>query len=363
MPFISLWQPVINAAVAGSATALGGALVLLLPKTPSDRVISYTLSFAAGVMATVSIADLWFPTARQSTAHFIFATLALIAGAAATSLLSRLPIPEADDVVAAIWGHNGGGGGTQTDADDTDENEMLDSSSSSSSSLQVVIGGVSSAVSPRLLPLTASLPPLSRSSGAPSPNGDSGSGGSGGGNGETNVVLEKDLRGTSANPSGAARARAWRLGFLLWVVLTFHNLPEGLAVGVSSVKSKELGIMLASAIFLHNVAEGVVIAVPLLAATQNPFLALGVTAASGLSEPVGALLGVLILRGVAGERGAATIEFALNFILCAVGGVMLQVSRAELIPHALRLASLTVVAQGFFFGAVLIASSLYFLPM
>ena len=130
--------------------------------------------------------------------------------------------------------------------------------------------------------------------------------------------------GGSTSAEALSKARSWRLGMLLALVLTVHNLPEGLAVGVSALKSKELGLLLATAIFLHNVAEGVVIAVPLLAATGNRWLALGITAASGMTEPLGAAIGVLVLRGLS---NGDSFEYYLNVVLCAVGGVMLEVSR------------------------------------
>jgi ZIP family zinc transporter len=37
---------------------------------------------------------------------------------------------------------------------------------------------------------------------------------------------------------------AWRLGLLLAIVLSLHNFPEGLAVGLGSVKSPALGLVL-----------------------------------------------------------------------------------------------------------------------
>ena len=72
---------------------------------------------------------------------------------------------------------------------------------------------------------------------------------------------------------------------------------------------------------------------------------------------------MLLLRGVAGERGAAALEALLNFALCAVGGVMLQISRAELLPQARRLGDAPLVARGFVLGGALLAASLWFLPV
>jgi len=370
MPYISLWQPVLNAAIAGSATALGGLVVVVLPATPPDATIAFVLAFAAGVMVTVSVLDLYLPVARASLGAFALATAALGAGAAATSLLARLPVPEPDAVIEAIWGGGvrasgaaalkaaggggGGGGGIGGGGGGS--------------------GSSGSAAAPR------SQPASPRGDRAPSgtfrslddaacdaERGGAGAGvgvvGGGGAAGGGGGLVGLGAGGGAGGAGGDARARAWRLAFLLWIVMTVHNLPEGLAVGVSSVKSRELGLVLAGAIFLHNVAEGIVIAVPLLAATGDRALALGVTAASGLSEPVGALAGVLLLRGVAGERGAAALEAALNLTLCAVGGVMLHVSRAELLPHAARLGAPATVAQGFAAGALLIGASLWFLPI
>ncbi len=195
--------------------------------------------------------------------------------------------------------------------------------------------------------------------------------------------------GTGATAAAAAtRRQTWRLGVLLCLVLSAHNLPEGVAVGVGVEKSAELGGILASAILLHNVAEGFVTAVPLLAATGNRAFAFGVTALSGLTEPVGAFLGVLALRallavsnGEAESAAAAaaalgddpvaaasaasaasaaavsqTAERFLNVVLCGVGGVMLHVSVRELLPQAALCGTARSVAGGFVSGAA--ASSL-----
>ena len=306
--------PLINASIAGSATIVGGALIYLLPP-PDARQTSFVLSLAAGVMFTVSVFDLYLPVAKTSLYSFLLATFALFAGMGVTALLSRAQLPEPEQLLALLWG-----GGVAADGPGAHG------------------GGASS---PRLR----------------------------GGDGAPLSVAEGGAAAAAAAaeppppPLKTAAAANWRLGLVLFLTLTAHNMPEGMAVGVSTVKSRELGLALVVGIFLHNIFEGVVIAVPLLAATGNKLLALGLTAASGLSEPLGAAVGVLLLRGVAGTgRGATALALTLNFVLCAVGGVMLQVCRCELLPSACRMGEPRVVATGFLAGAALIFVSIFFLP-
>lgn len=168
----------------------------------------------------------------------------------------------------------------------------------------------------------------------------------------------------AAAPAGALSSRrqreTWRLGLLLALILTLHNLPEGIAVGVGSFKSEGFGLVLCSAIFLHNIAEGFVIAVPILAATGDRRFAFLITALSGFAEPFGALLGVLVVRSFFGAAGAAAMEPALNAVLCAVGGVMLHVSATELVPQALRSGGAKRTAIGYTAGAaVVVVTGLY----
>ena len=204
-PDTGLAMPLLLSSIAGSATAIGGAVVYFVADSPSDATVSGVLAFAAGVMTCVSVVDLWLPHATAGLHEAAWATLFSAIGAASCRLLTLVKIPEPEELAVAALG-----GAKRSSA---------------------------GAVSDGVLPGGASRP----------------------------------LRD---------RRAAWRLGALLALVLTLHNLPEGIAVGVGAVKSKELGLQLCTAIFFHNVAEGFVIAIPVLAGTGNRRFSLVLTALS-----------------------------------------------------------------------------------
>jgi ZIP family zinc transporter len=182
------------------------------------------------------------------------------------------------------------------------------------------------------------------------------------------VVLAKKLGSFmfgTPEPSGSEKAedsqkkkserRLLRVGLLTAVTLTAHNLPEGMAVAISTMGSVNLGLKLAVAIALHNIPEGLAIACPLIMSKRySPAAAIGIAFASGLSEPVGALLTLLVLQTVITQE---RIDYALAF----VGGVMMAVASLELMPEALRLQRLDMTVSGFITGVFVMGTSLYVL--
>lgn len=64
----SIWEPFILSLIAGMATGIGGLIVYLLKKV-SDRVVSFSLGFASGVMLMVAFNDL-FLEAQKLLTHF-----------------------------------------------------------------------------------------------------------------------------------------------------------------------------------------------------------------------------------------------------------------------------------------------------
>lgn len=180
------------------------------------------------------------------------------------------------------------------------------------------------------------------------------------------------LGGSDLAPQNIEARRAWRVAMLLFVSLTVHNFPEGLAVAASTMHSQRLGITTTVAIALHNIPEGIAIAIPCLAARPDaPWLAFGLASLSGLAEPLGATMSLALLRRshptTAKDRTVntnatkstslaysfATVDHELPLpvgtstrsqedvgdmrnVLAFVAGIMIAVAVVELFPEAKR---------------------------
>lgn len=143
-----------------------------------------------------------------------------------------------------------------------------------------------------------------------------------------------------------------RSGLLLAAVVGLHNLPEGLATFIATLEEPAGGIGLAVAIAFHNIPEGLAVAAPIYVATGSRGHALFWATLSGLAEPVGALVGYLVLRAVLPEEW-------LILSLALVAGMMLAVSFRELLPAARRYEThYSQSLVGFFLGAVVMVLSL-----
>jgi ZIP family zinc transporter len=118
-----------------------------------------------------------------------------------------------------------------------------------------------------------------------------------------------------------------RVGVLTALAIGIHNFPEGFATFVSALHDPTVGIPIAIAIALHNIPEGVSVAVPIYFATGNRKKAIWYSVLSGISEPVGAALGYLVVYPYLSDR-------ALGIIHAAVAGVMVFISLDQLIPNA-----------------------------
>lgn len=336
-------RPVLMSAIAGSATGIG-ACIVYFTGIPSDRQVSLALSYAAGVMVCVSVIDLYLPMASKSLQSFALASVCAGIGALLCRLLGQIRVPEPEELLLMV-------GSSMIARPTGQDGHKIQDDGSDGPGAVALFRGVSS-TSPRKNDECGS-------------NESSGSGSTGTID-DSHMLLEeggdRQRRDSSASaaPTESQRFSAWRVGILLAIILTAHNLPEGLAVAAGAQKSHELGLALCAAIFLHNVAEGAVIAIPLLRGLPDRRIAVGIAALTGLSEPLGALIGVLVLsRWVE----PSSIELAVDVALACVAGIMADVSVRELLPLSLRHAKeegVRLVATGFVVGAVTIGATLAF---
>lgn len=113
---------------------------------------------------------------------------------------------------------------------------------------------------------------------------------------------------------------------LLFVTaIAIHNLPEGIAAGVSFGSDDPNGaLLIAGGIALQNIPEGMVIIGPMLAAGVTPKKTFICAMLTGVVEVIGTLLGYFAV-----SIASAILPFALAF----AGGTMLYVISDEMIPE------------------------------
>ena len=140
-------------------------------------------------------------------------------------------------------------------------------------------------------------------------------------------------------------AQKLRRTWLFVIAIALHNLPEGLAIGVGYAGNEGLRAnALATGIAIQDVPEGLVVAVALLAAGYRRAFAVGLGMASGLVEPIGAVLGAAIVG-----YSAALLPWGLGF----AAGAMLFVISHEIIPESHRKGHEAFATGGLMIGFVL----------
>ena len=116
-------------------------------------------------------------------------------------------------------------------------------------------------------------------------------------------------------------ARIW----VFVIAIIAHNIPEGMAIGVSAGGGMPDADSLAMGIALQDVPEGLVIALVLAGAGMSRFKAFLIGAASGLVEPLAAVLCAWVV---------SVAELMLPLGLAFAAGAMLLVVTQEIIPES-----------------------------
>ncbi len=141
-----------------------------------------------------------------------------------------------------------------------------------------------------------------------------------------------------------------RMGLFTAIAIAIHNFPEGLATFMATLQEPALGIAFAVAIAIHNIPEGVAVSIPIYRATGSRLKAFWYSFASGLAEPVGALVGFFLLKQFINE-------YFFGIIFAGVAGIMIYVSLDELLPTAKRYDHHLPI-MGVFVGMLIMAASL-----
>lgn len=130
----------------------------------------------------------------------------------------------------------------------------------------------------------------------------------------------------------APRDGSGRRSILLVLAIAMHNIPEGMAVGISFALAARsdptllpAAMALALGIGIQNFPEGAAISLPLRQAGMSRKKSFLIGAASGAVEPIAALFTVL---------AAGTVESLMPWLLSFAAGAMLYVVVEELIPEA-----------------------------
>lgn len=142
-----------------------------------------------------------------------------------------------------------------------------------------------------------------------------------------------------------------RLGLFTALAIAIHNFPEGLATITSAINNPSLGVAIAFAIAIHNIPEGIAVSIPIYFATGDKKKAFKLSFLSGLSEPVGALVGYLFLLRY-------NNDIILGVLLAAVAGIMIYISLDELLPTAREYGEAHLSIYGLIAGMLVMAVSL-----
>jgi len=148
------------------------------------------------------------------------------------------------------------------------------------------------------------------------------------------------------------------LSFLLGMLLTYgldYLIPHIHMDGQVDSQCHRLyrsGIMTTIGIAIHNIPEGLACSIPLYCATSDRRKSCLISFAAGLTEPLGAVLAVLLLY-----------PFLTDWLLAAasaiVAGIMVFISFDELLPIANRYGSEHIANIGLIAGFSIMMAGLY----
>lgn len=145
-----------------------------------------------------------------------------------------------------------------------------------------------------------------------------------------------------------------RAGLLTAIAIAIHNFPEGLGTFLVSSQDLTLGITVALAIALHNIPEGIAVALPIYHATGKKRMAIWYSFWTGMTEPIGALIGLGLLSWF-------LPQMFVGFLMAVVVGIMIYIAFDTLLPLSHEYGDWHYAIAGVMSGIVVIWASLLLL--
>lgn len=145
-----------------------------------------------------------------------------------------------------------------------------------------------------------------------------------------------------------------RAGMMTAIAICIHNFPEGMATFLTTTQDTTLGLSVALAIAIHNIPEGIAVALPIYHVTGKKRYAMLYAALSGITEPIGALVGMLVV-------GLFLPQMLVGLLMAAVAGIMTYISFDTLLPLAKEYGNWHLSIIGIMSGIIFIWMSLILL--
>ncbi len=166
-----------------------------------------------------------------------------------------------------------------------------------------------------------------------------------------------EFAGIDAQHDHVVRARALRrTGLFTALVIAIHNFPEGFATFAVALVDPTVAIPIVVAVAIHNIPEGVAVSLPIYHATGSRRKGFAYAMASGITEPIGAIVGYAVLAPFLGDT-------VLGIVFATIAGIMVYISFDELLPAAREYGRGHSVIAGLIAGMAIMALSLVLLRL
>lgn len=148
----------------------------------------------------------------------------------------------------------------------------------------------------------------------------------------TEDTIQIEVKDDNVHIKALEAAKLKRMGLNTAAAIAIHNFPEGLATFVATLVDPSVGVTLAIAIGIHNIPEGLCVAVPIYYATNSRIKGFLWAMLSGVSEPIGALIGYAIIKSTGDDMN----PIVYGVLFGVVAGMMIMIVVLELLPTAYR---------------------------